>query len=764
MRHALALLCLTSALAACSTDPTDGKVSAATCPDSKRLDLKATLSLTEASGAPAKDQYTLDVSTAGAQKPFVFQIGNVANVTTAKEMLVKSITLTETELDGTPAKAPLFTCLGPDGKQPCATSTWLPIVPAGLDANCSTKGAVTSQPFTILFSKSASPLKHRLKVTVQVTGDPAVEKTPRVIVFLTESGVPSLKCSKTDVDFGLVSLGQDASSTVQCSNLGTDTVFIEKAEVLTQTGMPLTVTFGTATAVVGTPYVGTPGQAIEPGDTLEIHAQLAKLTSSAHASATVQLRSNDPSTPVTEIRYLVNTTGPCLTIDAGDPLDLGLTAVGQPVTRPVLIQNCGSEDLTITSIAMAAGSDPSFKPDCSGSCFVDGQCPTPDKPLKIPVEQKTCTIFVTFSPGGVVSGAKGTLEIESNAGKKTLGLLGSGTQASCPVACVTLKAKDPKGVLIAGFKQGDPVIPQTTLLLDGNCSTAPAGHVPKTFKYTIVSQPAGSFAFVAPAATLTKPAAGNVGIAAIAMNAAGKYKLKLDLTDDAGTPACQPLLLDITVVPDDKLHIELTWDTPGDPDPTDEGDPLYGKKDGKFVGSDMDLHLAHPDALDYVKSASCKNTQEDPWFTPLTDCDPVNKVQKWGDGGTTDDDPREDLDDKDGWGPENTNIHIPQAGLQYFVGVNYWAEDGFGPSTPRVRIYLDNSPTPTFDKIGPQMVQHDMWCVGRLAWSPNQLTPCTGADSAGNLLTHKYKADYNNLNMSLALCPSASIPECKCTP
>lgn len=764
----LVLLCgLASLFAACSSDPSGtGSTGTASCPDPAHLDVKATLSVTDSAGGPAKDVYALDVSTAGAKKDFTFQIGNVANVTTARELVVKSLTLAETELDGSPAKTTDFTCVGPDGKA-CEASVWMPVVPAGLDPSCASKGAVTSQPFTIRYTKGSVVQKHRLRVTLQVTGDPVAEKAPRVITFESQTGVPSLTCSPKDVDFGLVALGVDATpSTVHCANVGSDTVFIEKAELLTQTGMPLTVTFGPATVQPGPDkaYTGTPGVAIEPGDSLDITAKLAKLASTAHASATLQLRSNSPATPVTEIHYLVNTTGPCILVNEPDPLDLGATSIGQTVSKPVTIQNCGSEDLVITSIALAAGSDPAFKADCSGTCFADGQCPTAAKPLKIPVEQKTCTVFMTYSPTGVAQAAQATLEIASNAGQKTLGVKASGTQASCPVACVTVKAKDPKGNLLNGYTQGDPVIPQTTLLLDGNCSTAPTGHVPKTFKYSIVTQPSGSFAFFAPSSTLTKPATGNVGVAAIALNNAGKYKLKLDLTDDAGTPACQPLLLDVTVVPDDKLHIELTWDTPGDADPTDEGDPVYAKKDGKFVGSDMDLHLAHPDGLDYQKSASCKNANEDPWFTPQDDCDPVNKAQKWGDANSTDDDPREDRDDKDGWGPENTNIHIPQAGLQYFVGVHYWSEQGFGASTPRVRIYLDNSPTPTFDKAGPQMVQHDMWCVGRVSWTPNQLMPCSGADAGGNLLIHKYKADYLDLTMSLGLCGGSGQPACKCIP
>lgn len=731
--HVMAVL----ALAACSTEATGPNGASTNCPDSTHLDLKAKLDLRDETGS-AKEQYALDVSNfqVGGHKDFKFQIGNTANLTTAKALQVKSVQWVETELDGKPVATPAFTCFGPDDK-PCDQSTWAPIVPAGLDKSCGGAGAVTSLTFTVRFTQSATAVKRRLKISLAVSGDPLYATATRDIVIRTEQGVPSLKCSKTLHDFLQIPLGQDASATVQCSNVGSDTLYIDKAEVLTESGMPLTVTLGGQIAKPGAPYQGTPGVAIEKGETLTLFVQLAKLASTAKMSATVRLHSNDPTLPVTDVQFRVNTTGPCLLIEpTANPMEFGATPVGVPVSKEVQLINCGTETLTIPTIALAAGGDPGFSLDF-GSC----KAPSAGKPFELQLLNPSCSLFVNYTAAQVTPEAKATLEIDSNGGSKKIALQASATQASCPVACVTLAALDPKGVKIATYKQGDPVIPQTTLLLDGNCSTAPTGHVPKTFKYTILKQPSGSYALFSPAAQLTKPAGGSVAVAAIALNAAGSYKIRMDLTDDVGTPACAPLLLDVTVVPDDKLHIELTWDTPNDKDPTDVGDKDSGKKDGKFVGSDFDLHFAHPNGATATKPAKYKNGPIDPWFTPCWDCYLLNAKPPWGDS-STDDDPRLDLDDKDGWGPENTNIHVPEPGASYFVGVHDWNDNGFGSSTPRVRIYLDNQPTPVFDKTGPAMVTEDFWCAQRVAWNPNKLEPCAGADASGNLLIHKYKLDY----------------------
>jgi hypothetical protein len=55
-------------------------------------------------------------------------------------------------------------------------------------------------------------------------------------------------------------------------------------------------------------------------------------------------------------------------------------------------------------------------------------------------------------------------------------------------------------------------------------------------------------------------------------------------------------------------------------------------------------------------------------------------VLEWGDGGSDEDDPRLDLDDTEGKGPENINVRQPEAGT-YRIGVHLWDPDGFDGAT-----------------------------------------------------------------------------------
>jgi hypothetical protein len=71
------------------------------------------------------------------------------------------------------------------------------------------------------------------------------------------------------------------------------------------------------------------------------------------------------------------------------------------------------------------------------------------------------------------------------------------------------------------------------------------------------------------------------------VNAAGTYVFCLEVWDNNDQKSCEPACVEILVIPDNAIHIELLWSTPGDPDNTDGG---------PAAGADMDLHLAHPKA------------------------------------------------------------------------------------------------------------------------------------------------------------------------
>jgi len=124
----------------------------------------------------------------------------------------------------------------------------------------------------------------------------------------------------------------------------------------------------------------------------------------------------------------------------------------------------------------------------------------------------------------------------------------------------------------------------------------------------------------------------------------------------------------------------------------------------------MDLHLAHPLA---AESASQRDSdgdgQPDPWLHPTYDCSWRNNAPDWGNSGDVHD-PRQDIDDRDGAGPENINIAIPE-NVEYRVGVGYYAANGFGQSRAIVRIFVDETLVAEYEN---SLAEGDMWEVATI--------------------------------------------------
>lgn len=154
------------------------------------------------------------------------------------------------------------------------------------------------------------------------------------------------------------------------------------------------------------------------------------------------------------------------------------------------------------------------------------------------------------------------------------------------------------------------------------------------------------------------------------------------------------------LVGSDELYIEMTWDTPADDDQTDTG----------FNGSDMDLHLLHPDG--------CWN--ERPW-----DCYFDNRDPDWGIPFSDADNPTLAIDDTDGAGPEVIRLGRPSDATTYRVAVNYYNDRRLGPSTPMVRIFLFGRLQGEF--IGPEMTERGQWWdVATIAWPSGAVTETGG--------------------------------------
>jgi hypothetical protein len=87
--------------------------------------------------------------------------------------------------------------------------------------------------------------------------------------------------------------------------------------------------------------------------------------------------------------------------------------------------------------------------------------------------------------------------------------------------------------------------------------------------------------------------------------------------------------------------------------------------------------------------------------------------------------PRLDIDDTNGLGPENTNIDAPAPG-RYRVYVHYYGltTPTSDPTEATVRLYLDGVQRGEFRRV---LERNDLWRVAEIEWfdgaSPNVTTP-----------------------------------------
>jgi hypothetical protein len=246
---------------------------------------------------------------------------------------------------------------------------------------------------------------------------------------------------------------------------------------------------------------------------------------------------------------------------------------------------------------------------------------------------------------------------------------GNGLDEDCNGADAVCPGTNPPVVTCSGSISTEPLV---TVTVSATGSDPDGGAV--TYLWAVTSRPPGS---------TSVPASPTSATTTFFVDLAGSYTLTVTVTDNEGdTASC---VVTITAIPPQDLHIQLVWD--------------------KSWG-DADLHLLRPGL----------STTTD-WYrigppTAEYDCFFANKVAKWPPSGGAGD-ASLDIDDTDGYGPENINIdNSPAAGV-YHVGVAYYCshsigpgmiDPGNGPAAGTVRIYcggvLAAEYSVTFDETG----------------------------------------------------------------
>ena len=185
---------------------------------------------------------------------------------------------------------------------------------------------------------------------------------------------------------------------------------------------------------------------------------------------------------------------------------------------------------------------------------------------------------------------------------------------------------------------------------------------------------------------------------------AGEYTVQLKVTNRDGMQSgdTEESKVEFDVIPGSRMHIQLSWD-----DST----------------NDQDLHLMY--------LPETENLCYTPW-----DCYFSNKTPQWFDNAAVADgsNPRLDIDDTHGLGPENINIDAPEPGT-YRIAIHYWADyDDHSPTRNTVRVYLNGLQVGEYRRTHAEETE---WLVGDITWLPGNtgfVTPYP-SDAAGQIGT-----------------------------
>ncbi|MEZ4269842.1 MAG: hypothetical protein R3F39_26075, partial [Myxococcota bacterium] len=202
----------------------------------------------------------------------------------------------------------------------------------------------------------------------------------------------------------------------------------------------------------------------------------------------------------------------------------------------------------------------------------------------------------------------------------------------------------------------------------------------------------------------------------------GDYLFRVEVLDSTGKTHCEA---DATVrarIGSD-IRIDLTWTTPGDPDPTDNGPQ---------ASADLDLHFAHPWAEGEDLDG---NGVFDGWFDLLYDCFWFNPNPNWGSPDPAfSKGPHLLGDSESGSVSEVVRMFPHDEALEYKVGVHAWNDNGFGGSLATVRVRIGGAVV--FEAAEVPLEPLAMWEVATIKWPSGAVTPLTDVFGKPRILPH----------------------------
>jgi hypothetical protein len=379
--------------------------------------------------------------------------------------------------------------------------------------------------------------------------------------------------------------------------------------------------------------------------------------------------SNDPqytSAPY-GIEIIGNGAEPCIIVSEEDGVDFGASFIGGVASRTMTITNCSpTKELEVTGIDMTDDSDAEF--------YVGDLPPgLPDDKVVIDIGG-TASFVLNYAPTAEAA-SQGTLRILSNDVAKTpldVPVNGRGSTNVCPTAVGKGRVQGAGGPYNATIE----AIPLQTIQFSADGSGDPDdpnnANAISRYEWAIIEKPADSTTRMAPRDSIANPT--------LFLDLAGRYIVELTVYDQQNIPSCSPARVTIVATPDEDIHYQLVWDT---------------------NGTDVDSHFLNPQGR---------------WNASPWDVYYLNRSPNWGSRTRSDDDPSLDIDDVDGFGPENTNLDNPE-NIAYRVGAFYFSDHGRGASNVTVRIWLQT--VLVFEYRGKYLTDGQFWDVATIDWGPN---------------------------------------------
>jgi hypothetical protein len=653
-----------------------------------------------------------------------FELKNVAALTSAAPLVVKSFSLTATPVAGD--VEPVWECFGPDGKTACKDVAWseLLLVPVSYDCAKAGDKARDSLPVRIAFHGQKEPKSHTASLKIVFQIDDKGNEVQKTVTLVTTVGAPKIQAPAL-VDFGTVEMGAEVTKTVQVTNVGETDLKVSDMDIALEDVKPFYITVDDLVFKGG--QKPGPSFQLAKGETKDLQVHFKAINAGGHTT-NLCYYSDDPKTPKLCTLLKANNNVPCLSISPSPTINFGSVKVGTKAVRQVNLSSCSNYPVQVDVVALAAAASDTFAFDLSGIKDLGGKPLSAQNPIVLAPKQAV-SFPVTCQPLSLDGGplkAKLLFHDNSIQPDKSVELLCSPSSDQCPTPLIDTP-------------DGEQVIPLSEYNLKGEGSI---GGVVK-YKWTCTKHPPGAVGY----SFFPNDGAANVkygvetpdkngGKPKISLNVSGEYSFSLDVWDAEGHKSCQIATATVLVAATEGIHAELTWATADDSDLTDN------------TGADLDLHFAHPNASKSNKCAAepkfpCQPDQDgdnsaDPWFQSVFDCFWNNAGPKWGSTALNGDDGTLDIDDTNGAGPENASLESPENGAQYWVGVHYWDGHGFPKSIATTNIYIYGVLKGGFTQA---VSECDLWWVKRVDWPSGDLVDVPGANlalpSAGKI-TPKY--------------------------